>query len=101
HVWFKGEARSLLGPIKGEGAANVGGELYPFRLAAGRLGDDGKLKLRVNVDLVNHPLSAEADGILSLDNGTPSFEGTLNVRRPVGIATGGHALSQPWHLGGK
>ena len=101
HVWFKGEARSLLGPIKGEGAANVGGDLYPFRLSAGRLSDDGKLKLRVNVDPVNHPLSAEADGMVSVNNGAPSFDGTLNLRRPVGIATGGRALSQPWHLGGK
>ena len=101
HVWFNGEARSLLGPIKGEGAANVGGDLYPFRLSAGRLSDDGKLKLRVNVDPVNHPLSAEADGMVSVNNGAPSFDGTLNLRRPVGIATGGRALSQPWHLGGK
>ena len=30
--WFNGEARSLLGPFKGEGAATIGGELYPFRL---------------------------------------------------------------------
>ena len=66
HLWFNGEARSLLGPIKGEGAANVGGDLYPFRISAGRYGDDGKLKLRVNVDPVNHPLSAEADGALSV-----------------------------------
>ena len=93
HVWFKGEARSLLGPIKGEGAANVGGDLYPFRLSAGRLSDDGKLKLRVNVDPVNHPLSAEADGIVSVNNGAPSFDGTLNLRRPVGFATGGRALA--------
>ena len=35
-LWFNGEARSLLGPFKGEGAVTVGGELYPFRLAAGR-----------------------------------------------------------------
>lgn len=101
HVWFKGEARSLLGPIKGEGAANVGGDLYPFRISVGRLSDDGKLKLRVNVDPVNHPLSAEADGIVAVANGAPSFDGTLNIRRPVGIAAGGRALSQPWHFGGK
>ncbi len=102
HVWFNGEARSLLGPIKGEGAANVGGDLYPFRISAGRYGDDGKLKLRVNVDPVNHPLSAEADGMLSISNGAPSFDGSLSLRRPpVGIAAAGHALSQPWRFGGK
>jgi AsmA-like protein len=101
HVWFNGEARSLLGPVKGEGAANVGGDLYPFRISAGRYGDDGKLKIRVNVDPVNHPLSAEADGMLSVSNGAPSFDGSLNLRRPVGIAAAGGALSQPWRFGGK
>lgn len=101
HIWFNGEARSLLGPIKGEGAANIGGDLYPFRLSAGRLGEDGKLKLRLNVDLVNRPLSAEADGMVSVNNGAPSFDGTFHLRQSVGIANGGRALSQPWHFGGK
>ena len=46
-VWFNGEARSLLGPFKGEGAATIGGELYPFRLATGRVSPtDGALKLQ-------------------------------------------------------
>ena len=31
-LWFNGEARSLLGPLNGEGAATIGGDLYPFRL---------------------------------------------------------------------
>ena len=69
-LWFNGEARSLLGPFKGEGAVTIGGELYPFRIAAGRYGDDGALKLHVNVDPVNHPLSIEADGMLALAGGS-------------------------------
>ncbi|HZT26849.1 MAG TPA: AsmA-like C-terminal region-containing protein [Pseudolabrys sp.] len=103
HLWFKGEVRSLLGPVKGEGATNVGGDLYPFRLSASRYGDDGKLRLRLTVDPVNHPLSAEADGALSLGGGTPVFEGTLSLRRPVGLAAAGRSggLIQPWYLGGK
>jgi large subunit ribosomal protein L24 len=99
HLWFKGEARSLLGPVKGEGAANVGGDLYPYRLAVGRYSDDGRLKIRLTVDPVNFPLSAETDGTLTLAKGRPEFEGTLNLSRPVGIAAG--ALTQPWRLGGK
>ena len=43
--------------------------LYPFRIAAGRYSDDGALKLHVNVDPVNHPLSIEADGMLALAGG--------------------------------
>ncbi len=101
-LWFNGEARSLLGPFKGEGAVTVAGELYPFRLATGRYGDDGAIKLRVNVDPVNHPLSIEADGMLTLSGAEPKFDGTLSLARPVGIAArGGEQLTQPWRVSGK
>ena len=101
-LWFNGEARSLLGPFKGEGAATIGGELYPFRIAAGRYGEDGALKLHINVDPVNHPLSIEADGMLALVAGQPKFDGTLSLTRPVGIASRNTAqLTQPWRVSGK
>ena len=101
-LWFNGEARSLIGPFKGEGAVTVGGELYPFRLSSGRYDDDGAIKLHVNVDPVNHPLSIEADGVLTLAGGTPKFDGALSLAKPVGIAArAGARLTQPWRLSGK
>lgn len=105
-LWFNGEARSLLGPFKGEGAVTIGAELYPFRVAAGRYSDEGTLKLHVNVDPVNRPLSIEADGMLALTGGEPKFDGTLSLTRPVGIATRSatqptQTLSQPWRVSGK
>ncbi|HZL41596.1 MAG TPA: AsmA family protein [Pseudolabrys sp.] len=99
-LWFNGEARSLLGPFKGEGAVTVAGELYPFRLATGRYGDDGAIKIHVNVDPVNHPLSIEADGMLALSGAKPKFDGTLSLARPVGIARA-EQLTQPWRVSGK
>jgi len=100
-VWFNGEARSLAGPVKGEGAVTIGDELYPFRLSTGRYGEDGTLKLHVNVDPVNHPLAIETDGVLSL-NDAPRFEGTLKLARPVGIAQkAGGRLTQPWRVTAK
>ena len=105
-LWFNGEARSLLGPVKGEGAATIAGELYPYRLSVGRLTDDGASRLRINVDPVEHPLSIEADGTVTLATGSPRFEGTLALSRPVGIAasSSGHpveALTQPWRASAK
>ena len=105
-LWFNGEARSLVGPVKGEGAVTIGGELYPFRIAAGRYSDEGALKLHVNVDPVNHPLSIEADGALTLVGGEPKFDGSLSLARPVGIASRRAAqvtqsVSQPWRVSGK
>lgn len=101
-LWFNGEARSLLGPFKGEGAVTVAGELYPFRLSSGRYNDEGAIKLHVNVDPVSHPLSIEADGALTLDGGESHFDGNLTLAKPVGIAASGtQQLTQPWHLVGK
>ncbi|HEY5166806.1 MAG TPA: AsmA-like C-terminal region-containing protein [Pseudolabrys sp.] len=101
-LWFNGEARSLVGPFKGEGAVTIGGELYPFRIAAGRYSDEGTLKLHVNVDPVNHPLSIEADGALALAGGEPKFDGTLSLARPVGIGSRSAAqVTQPWRVSGK
>ena len=101
-LWFNGDARSLLGPFRGEGAVTVAGALYPFRLSAGRYGDDGKLTLHVNVDPVAYPLNVRVDGALTLAGGAPRFDGSLNLTRPVVMAAGSKAgLSPPWHIGGK
>jgi large subunit ribosomal protein L24 len=100
--WFNGEARSLLGPFRGEGAVTVGGDLYPYRVSAGRYGDDDTVKLHLNVDPVNHPMSIEGDGTLALTGGAPSFDGTVSLARPVGVAKrGGVEVTQPWHVSGK
>jgi len=99
---FNGEARSLLGPVQGEGSATVGGELYPFHIAAGRYSDEGNLKLHLNIDPVSRPLSIEAEGVLALAGGTPKFDGTLSLARPVGIASRSTSeLTQPWRVSGK
>ncbi len=101
-LWFNGEARSLIGPFKGEGAATIAGELYPFRISSGRYGDDGALKFHVNVDPINVPLSIEADGTLALAGGAPRFDGSLSLARPVGIASrSAGKLTQPWRMSGK
>lgn len=100
-VWFNGDARSLIGPLKGEGAARIDNELYPFRLSTGRYGEDDTLKLKINVDPVNRPLSIETDGVLSLKD-APQFEGTLKLAKPVGVAQkSGGRLTQPWRITAK
>ncbi|HEX5516509.1 MAG TPA: AsmA family protein, partial [Pseudolabrys sp.] len=84
-VWFNGEARSLVGPVKGEGAVTVAGALYPYRVALGRVSEGGTLKLRLNVDPTDYPLNFEADGTLAVAGNTPGFDGMLALARPVGI----------------
>jgi large subunit ribosomal protein L24 len=105
-VWFNGEARSLIGPVKGEGAVTVAGALYPYRLALGRVSEADTVKLHLNVDPTDYPLNFEADGTLAFAGNTPGFDGTLSFARPVGIglrrpgpATGD--VTQPWRINGK
>jgi len=105
-VSFRGEARSLMGPIKGEGSATIGDRLYPFRIAIGRLNEDGAIKLHANVDPADRLISIEADGTLALTTGEPRFEGMLSLSRPVainsrGVAKSAETLSQPWRASGK
>ena len=104
-VWFNGEARSLVGPVKGEGAVTVAGALYPYRLALGRVSEAGTLKLHLNVDPTVYPLNFEADGTLSVAGNT-GFDGTLGLARPVGIGLrrpgpAAGDVTQPWRVGGK
>ena len=100
NVWFNGDLRSLAGPFKGEGAFVTAGELYGYRIAAGRLGEDGRLRLRLSLDPSDRPLTAEAEGALVVGQGKPRFEGAIAVSRPAGLirATGQSEVKPPWRL---
>ena len=105
-ISFIGDARSLVGPVKGEGAVTIEGKRYPYRLTVGRLSEGRTLKLHINVDPVDRPLSIEIDGALALASGEPRFDGTLSVSQSVGISSRAttqfaNTLSQPWRVSGK
>ncbi len=101
-LWFKGDVRSLAGPFRGEGAFVLAGDLYAYRIAAGRA-EEGALKLRLNLDPLEKPLAVEADGILSLAGTAPRFDGAMTVSRPAALATpsGQTFASDPWRLTAK
>jgi uncharacterized protein involved in outer membrane biogenesis len=92
---FRGELRSRMGPIKGEGTFELAGNRYPFRIAANRAGDAG-MRVRLNLDPVDRPLSVDVDTLVAVERGVPSFEGTLQLNRAVGRAADG--IVQPWRL---
>ena len=87
---FNGQVRSLLGPVKGEGAFAIDGQHYPFRLAVSRPADDGGVKVRLNLDPIDHPRSIDVDGTILVEHGLPSFEGTLQVTPSGGPQPGRH-----------
>ena len=98
-VWFNGDVRSLLGPLRGDGAFVVGGKLYGYRISAGRV-DEAGLKLKFDIDPIDRPLAVDADGVLSFKAGAPQFEGVLTLARPAGLAlpNGQTVINDPWRM---
>lgn len=99
--YFNGTAGSLRGPVQGEGDVVVDGEHYPFRIAAGRYAADDTIKLTLNVDPRERPISVEIGGTLALSGSSPRFEGRLGLTRLAGIAAPEGRLVEPWHLTGR
>jgi large subunit ribosomal protein L24 len=97
-VGFRGDIRSLVGPFKGEGAFVSSGQFYGYRVSGGRRGDDGGMRLHLNIDPSDRPLTVETDGTLWLDRELPRYEGNLSLMRPAGLAlTSGKTLANdPW-----
>ena len=99
---FKGELRTLAGPVKGQGSFYADGQHYPYRIAASRVGDE-RVRVRLNIDPIDRPLTADAEGFVSIENGAPRFAGTLTLARPVTRAPAGSQaqILEPWRLTGK
>jgi AsmA family len=99
---FKGELRTLSGPVKGQGSFYADGQHYPYRIAASRVGND-RLRVRFNIDPIDRPLTVDTEGFLSIENGAPRFVGNVTLARPLTRApAGSHAeILEPWRLTGK
>lgn len=59
-LWFNGDARSLIGPLKGEGAVRIDNELYPFRLSTAAMArtirsDSRSMSIRSTVRSASRP----------------------------------------------
>ena len=105
NLWLNGDARSLGGPFKGEGAFVFGDELYGYRLSGNRADADAGLKLRLVLDASNYPLTADLDGVLGFASGVPQFDGTMGLAvgsaRPAAAAKASRPAVDPWRLSSK
>jgi uncharacterized protein involved in outer membrane biogenesis len=99
---FTGQVRSLNGPVKGEGSFAFDGKRFPYRLAVGRAGDDGAVKVRLNVVPLENQRKVDVDqrnvdieGSVWIERGVPRFDGTLQwARRPAEGSPDG----EPWRI---
>lgn len=101
-LWFTGDVKSLIGPFRGEGAFVTNGALYGYRVAAGRMGDEG-MRIKLNIDTTESPLAMETEGTLAFERFGPRFEGSVTLARLAGtvLASGKAVVSEPWRLTGK
>jgi large subunit ribosomal protein L24 len=97
---FRGELRSLAGPIKGEGSFRSAGQHFPYRFSSSRVAEDGSVKLRLAVDPADRPVAAEVDVSISMDRGMPRFEGAIQLARLVSRAPVGaqSLIIEPWRV---
>ena len=86
---FKGELRSLAGPVKGEGSFVIGDQHYPYRVSTSRIAEDSGARVRLTVDPARGPLNAEVDVSIWIEGGTPRYDGSIQFARPVGRAPAG------------
>jgi large subunit ribosomal protein L24 len=94
---FNGDVRSFAGPFSGDGNATIADAAYNYRIVGSAAEHDG-IKLRLNIDPADRPLTTVFDGTLSFDRGVPHFDGAMSLARPVGatLANGRRVISEPW-----
>ena len=83
---FHGELRSLNGPFRGEGSFVTAARVFLYPISSSRIDEESGTRVRLFVDALDRPLTAEADLLISFDHGAPHFEGQLQFARPVGRA---------------
>jgi hypothetical protein len=81
------EATSLAGPWRVEGSYLEGDVAVPFRFATGRRLADGTIRLKGDVSPAQWPVSASADGVVSLGaEGGLAYAGSYSVTEVVDAA---------------
>ncbi len=89
---FRGDVRGLTASLRGEGAVRMAGARTPFRLSTGQTADGKGTRLRLTLDQGERNLSADLDGVLTLDARSPRFDGAMTL-----AGNAGH----PWKLSAK
>lgn len=93
---FSGDVRALAGAMRGEGTFTLLGARTPFRISSGQTADGKGTRVRFTIDPGGRPLFADLEGVLTLDNAAPKFDGGLTLARPADAK--GADSGRPWRL---
>lgn len=94
-VNFEGSARSLFGPFRAEGDFTYENQPTKFRIATGRTDDLGNLRVTMQVNPENAPVSLSTDGKLSNSEGGPVYEGGYTFKAYADLQEGQQAAEPP------
>jgi large subunit ribosomal protein L24 len=99
-IAFSGDVRALAGSIRGDGNFRLDGLRYPFRISSGPGVGNVGTRLRVTIDPAQVMLALDLDGLLTWDDRSPRFDGTLMVARTLPPRYVTDALP-PWRVTAK
>lgn len=91
------QARSLAGPFRIDGPVKVGGNRYTLSLATGRRQSDGSIRIKGGITPDQVSMTASVDGILSAEDGLPSYDGGFELK---GIRQGDAGPEVIWTANG-
>ncbi|MFC5036932.1 AsmA family protein [Tianweitania sediminis] len=72
-------ARSLAGPWRMEGVAEIDGQPAALAVSTGAVDESGSMRLRVGVTPQQIPFSVDLDGTLQFEGTQPNYTGTLRL----------------------
>lgn len=78
---FSGDVRALAGTMRGEGSFTWNGSRASFRVSSGQSADGKGTRVRFIADHGDRLVSADLDGVLSLNALMPQFDGALTFTR--------------------
>ena len=102
NLTFDGDVRSLIGPVRGEGAFASEGHSFVYRISGAQADDGSGFHVRLAADPQDYPLTTNLDATLAFDGSVPQLTGTFALARPVGVAlsNGERVMSDPWRATG-
>ena len=83
HVNAVVEARALSGPWRIDGSYLDGATQVPFRVATGRVLDDGTIRVKTDISPAQWPVAVAADGVVGIGDEGLSYTGTFNLTQIV------------------
>jgi large subunit ribosomal protein L24 len=100
-IAFSGDVRSLAGSLRGDGNVTVAGTRYPFRISSGQTPDGGGVRVHLGIDATERTPSSDFDGLFSLAERVPHFEGTMTLSTAVVPGGKDSDAPQSWRISAK